>query len=176
MSIYLAIALGGSLGAIVGPKIASLGKDHTYLLMVGAAGILGVCLLIYNTVNRMQARRGAGDDAADDEPEEDEPLGKEGGFELLRKQRYLLFIALMVLVANLVNTTGEYVLGNAAETHAAEVVPDPSPTIMAMPRPMGEGIQGRGALSAFTTSGRSLSGATTSPLLIPASSTLRSPP
>jgi ATP:ADP antiporter, AAA family len=39
-----------------------------------------------------------------------EPLSKEGGFKLIISSRYLLLIALLVLVLNVVNSTGEYIL------------------------------------------------------------------
>jgi AAA family ATP:ADP antiporter len=51
------------------------------------------------------------------------PLAKGGGFGLVFKSRYLLLIALMILVTNVVNTTGEYILSNAAMTYSEEVVP-----------------------------------------------------
>ena len=38
-------------------------------------------------------------------------LDKVGGFELIRHDRYLTLIALMVVVLNLVNTSGEYLFG-----------------------------------------------------------------
>ena len=41
----------------------------------------------------------------------DEPLGKEGGFELIRKDRYLMLIALLTVLLNVVNTSGEYLFG-----------------------------------------------------------------
>ena len=39
------------------------------------------------------------------------PLDKVGGFELIRQDRYLTLIALMVVVLNVVNTSGEYLFG-----------------------------------------------------------------
>ncbi len=137
--LFAIIAIGGSLGAILGPLIAKL-YDGVYVLMIGAAAGLGVCLLLFNTVNKLEAERvqerkaaAKKDEAAKKDSAKagaqdagDKPLGKEGGFQLIFKQNYLLFIGLMVLVANLVNTTGEYILGNAAETHAAQVAPVPA--------------------------------------------------
>jgi AAA family ATP:ADP antiporter len=52
----------------------------------------------------------------------EEPLPKGGAFELVRNNRYLLLIALLMLVLNWVNTTGEYVLGKVVATTAAERV------------------------------------------------------
>ena len=41
----------------------------------------------------------------------DKPLGKEGGFELIRKDRYLMLIAVLTVLLNVVNTSGEYLFG-----------------------------------------------------------------
>jgi len=49
-----------------------------------------------------------GDGAAADRA--NEPLGPEGGFELVARDRYLLWIAVLVILLNVVNTTGQYVL------------------------------------------------------------------
>jgi AAA family ATP:ADP antiporter len=124
--LFAIIAIGGSLGAIVGPEIANWGKKHTYLLMLGVAGVLIVCALLYNIINRREKRnakaRAEEDTAAVDVS--DEPLSKDGGFQLVFRHKYLLLIAMMILVANLVNTTGEYILGTTVETHSIEQVPD----------------------------------------------------
>ncbi len=117
------IAIGGSLGAILGPKIAQLGKDYTFLLMVLAAAVLGICLFLYNVIDRRELRLRTGADTQE-QPQEEAPLGKEGGFQLVITDRYLLLIALMLLIANLVNTTGEYILTTTVEQHAIETVPD----------------------------------------------------
>ena len=168
--LFAIIAIGGSLGAILGPLIAKL-HDNVYILMVAAGAILLLCLFLFNTVNRLMGQA-ASSDGGDDDDEAPQrrhqeaaqehhgcqrrhegeagkvhggaegegrrprrrrrrapatsPLGKEGGFQLLLSQKYLLFIGLMVLVANLVNTTGEFILGDAAETYAAEQVPIPA--------------------------------------------------
>ena len=49
-------------------------------------------------------------------------MGKVGGFQLVLSQRYLLLLALMVLVLNVVNTVGEYVLGRLVVEDAAAQV------------------------------------------------------
>ena len=46
-------------------------------------------------------------------------MGKAGGFQLVLSQRYLLLIGLLVLVLNVVNTVGEYVLGRLVVEDAA---------------------------------------------------------
>jgi ATP:ADP antiporter, AAA family len=58
-------------------------------------------------INRRQAARAPAAQAAAAE----KPLGREGGFALIARDRYLLLIAVLVVVLNVVNTTGEYLLG-----------------------------------------------------------------
>jgi len=53
-----------------------------------------------------------------------QPVGREGGFGLVIKDRYLRLMAVMLLVATVINTTGEYVVGRMAteqsQAYAAE--------------------------------------------------------
>ena len=60
----------------------------------------------------------------DAQPKSEKPLGTSGAYGLLFTSLYSLLIALMILVLNIVNTTGEYILGRvvtqAAETAIAE--------------------------------------------------------
>ena len=76
-------------------------------LLLGAGAILFVCVLLARVVSRVTRRaEPAGVAAA-----ADKPLGKEGGFELIRKDRYLMLIAGLVVLLNVVNTSGEYLFG-----------------------------------------------------------------
>lgn len=57
--------------------------------------------------------------------EQEEPggkLGKSGAFALVVRDHYLTLIALLMMLANLVNTTGEYVLGSVVEEVAKQTV------------------------------------------------------
>ncbi|HEY4059723.1 MAG TPA: Npt1/Npt2 family nucleotide transporter [Kofleriaceae bacterium] len=112
--LFAIIAVGGSLGAIVGPKVAELVSVYSGMLM--AAGILGACIALFNVIDKLDT----------DKPEQAEkskaPVGGADGFKLVLTNRYLLLIALMVLLANFVNTTGEFLLSNAAAEHAKEIV------------------------------------------------------
>jgi AAA family ATP:ADP antiporter len=120
--LFAIIAIGQSLGAVLGPKIAGEGAKDIFALLLVSAGIFGLCLGLYNWINRREARRARAQSGADAE-EAEAPLGKDGGFKLVLKSRYLLLMACMILVSNLVNTTGEYILSNAALVHANEEVP-----------------------------------------------------
>jgi AAA family ATP:ADP antiporter len=50
------------------------------------------------------------------------PAGKLSAFSMVLKTRYLLFIALMLMLLNLVNTTGEYILGSIVGGVADDMV------------------------------------------------------
>jgi len=120
--LFAIIAIGQSLGAVLGPRLAAAGSGHIFSLLLVSAAIFGVCLALYNVVNARDASR-ARRAAAGKGAGVGEPLRKGGGFRMVLKTRYLLLIASMILVTNVVNTTGEYILSNAAKTHAAREVP-----------------------------------------------------
>src|SRR5690606_20206001 len=106
------IALGGSLGAILGPKIADLAS--TFNLLVIAAVLLVAATLLFNLIERMHGEHAADGDAA-------KPIVGAGGFQLVLRDRYLMLIAALLIITNVVNTTGEYVLANAVRDHAIEL-------------------------------------------------------
>jgi AAA family ATP:ADP antiporter len=76
-------------------------------LMVGAAATLLVCVLLARIVNRVSARDTTAKAAAAD----DKPLASGNGFAMIFADRYLLLIALLAVLINVVNTMGEYLLG-----------------------------------------------------------------
>ena len=111
------IAFGGSFGAILGPKIAGwlFEPSGPYGLMLMTALLLGVCMVFSNRVNRRAAHERRNAQRALD-PEK--PLGRQGAYKLVLGQPYLLIIAGMMIVANLVNTTGEFILGQKVTEEA----------------------------------------------------------
>ncbi len=113
------IGVGQSLGALMGaaavtPLIRAL--DYTpYTLMLLGACILMAALSITLIVNRLETARAEPLAAA----AESAPLGPEGGFELVFKDRYLLWIAVLIVLLNIVNTTGNYLLNKFVLEEAA---------------------------------------------------------
>ena len=112
--LFAIIATGGSLGAMFGPRIAKLAPTFSLLLIAGA--LLVISIALFNLIEHVNNRHGHDHRSV-------EPITGTGGFALVLRDRYLLLIACLLLVANLVNTTGEYVLSNAAREHAMELVP-----------------------------------------------------
>jgi AAA family ATP:ADP antiporter len=118
------IGVGQSLGAWVGaatvaPLVQNLDFTPYSLMLIGASVFL-LALALTLAANRHESRK------ADAEAQvlEQAPLGQQGGFELLLKDRYLFWIGVLIILLNVVNTTGGYVLnrlivGEAAARFAA---------------------------------------------------------
>jgi ATP:ADP antiporter, AAA family len=107
--LFAVVGLGSNIGAWIGALWAGglIRQLGPYKLMLVAAGVLASCVVIAEIINRRQNARATPAQAETAA----KPLGKEGGFELIAKDRYLLLIALLIVILNIVNTTGEYVLG-----------------------------------------------------------------
>src|SRR3954447_4919526 len=103
------IGVGSSLGAWVGAVRAGdvVARWGPTRLLAGAAVILVICTLLAELVNRLPVGQASPVQAAKD----DKPVGGAGGFELIRKSRYLMLIAALMVFVNLVNTSGEYLFG-----------------------------------------------------------------
>jgi AAA family ATP:ADP antiporter len=111
------IGVGASLGAWVGaaavaPLVRRL-QFTPYTLMLLAAVVLLVALGITALVNRRESARSVEEAKADEVP-----LGKQGGFELVLKDRYLTWIAVLTVLLNIVNTTGGFLLNRMVEGEA----------------------------------------------------------
>jgi ATP:ADP antiporter, AAA family len=103
------IGVGSSLGAWAGAVRAGdlIGSGGPTRLLIGAGAVLVVCAFLAQLVERMTPRDASPGQSAAVE----EPLGREGGFELIFKDRYLLLIACLTVLLNVVNTSGEYLFG-----------------------------------------------------------------
>jgi AAA family ATP:ADP antiporter len=113
------VAAGGTLGGIVGAQVAarSLGPFGPYELMFFSAGLLLLCMALthFGRLAAVDLRRHRPPAAA--APERD---GR-GGFTLLLRDRYLLLIGMSVLLLNLINTTGDFVLAEMVSARASAI-------------------------------------------------------
>ena len=112
--LFAIIGIGGSLGAICGAELTGRLFAHldVFDMMLVAAGLLAGCIKLTSCVRRREQHRMPS-------RHNDRPLEHDGGFQLLFKQRYLLLIALLILLSNMVNTTGEFILGKSVSDHAS---------------------------------------------------------
>ncbi len=102
------VGVGASLGAWIGALIAKYVYRPVgpFRLMVACAAALGLCILLTLWIHRREAGRAAAAKAK----EASQPLEKRGGFQLILKSRYLLYVAILVFLLNWVNTLGGYLL------------------------------------------------------------------
>jgi AAA family ATP:ADP antiporter len=117
--LFAIVAIGGSAGAIVGAQLARwlIEPLGVHRLMALAAGLYAVCLLLVDLIE--QAKRHPAPHIVEDPAAKPRP----GAFGLILKDRYLLMLAVMLVLANLVNTQGEYILADVVKTQAEQLAP-----------------------------------------------------
>ncbi|HET7538862.1 MAG TPA: MFS transporter [Polyangiaceae bacterium] len=104
---FSVIGVGSSIGAVAGAHLAKLIVPlGPHALMLGAALLLGVCCGLLLWVN---SRTEAPVPAAA-KKEDAEPLSHESAFSLLVHDKFLILIAVLTLLINWCNSTGEYIL------------------------------------------------------------------
>jgi AAA family ATP:ADP antiporter len=141
------VALGASLGAVIGSAVTGwliplLGVPQ---LLLVAAGLLALAALIGNIVDARERARCEADlpprfttaeipaatgEYLIQEEADGEKLtvslpgtpSRRGTLRLVFRERYLLLIALLILMVNWVNTTGEYLLGRTVAQGAEAAV------------------------------------------------------
>jgi AAA family ATP:ADP antiporter len=109
--VFAVIGVGSSLGALLGSQLAGMAVKPLglYNMMLVPAGVLMVCLVLVRLVNAHETT-----DAARKKESEAPPGGK-GGISMIFSQRYLLLIAAIILMVNLINSNGEYILDRTLE-------------------------------------------------------------
>jgi AAA family ATP:ADP antiporter len=85
-----------------------------YQLMAIAGAMLFISLSLVWVVNRGEKRSAVPEAAALAE----QKLGTDGGFQLIFRDRYLIWIAILTVLLNVVNTGGEYILGKLVASEA----------------------------------------------------------
>lgn len=122
--LFVIIAFGASSGAVLGGIVAGqlIGPLGVYQLLIVSAVLLFLSLILTNVVDAREKKAVV---ASEETSKGDEPLKKGGlfdAFELVLKRGYLLKIALIILLLNWVNTTGEYILGRTITAAAQDIV------------------------------------------------------
>lgn len=112
----------GSVGA--GRLVEPIGL---YRMMLVSGSILLICILLAWIIHTRETKRAKfkktlNDQVESQEEDAEKPLKKGGGFKLVFKKRYLLYIAFFVLLLNFINTNGEFILGQYVKNSASEVV------------------------------------------------------
>jgi AAA family ATP:ADP antiporter len=133
--LFVIVGFGASLGAIAGSFVTGqlVKQLGPYPFMLGAAGILAICMVLTTVIHRREVRRraeapaGFAGGVAAPAAEPETAMSKRNGFAIVFSDRYLLLIAGLMLVYNIVNTNGEYILGRTVvalytSSHAAAAI------------------------------------------------------
>jgi AAA family ATP:ADP antiporter len=113
------IGIGASSGALAGAWVTAgvLTEMTNVAMMILAGALLGLFILLIVWIHRREGSKpGAPADQAG------QKLSKEGGFQLVMRSRYLLLVAFHVLILNLVNTVGGFILDLLFEQAGDEAV------------------------------------------------------
>jgi ATP:ADP antiporter, AAA family len=130
--IFPFIALGATSGALVGTRMKWLrnlmGKSWEYKLMLIAGVILLICIGLAIFIHKREIRKSKEEQEKGSRGAEaraslqEQPLKAGGGFRLVFKKRYLLYIALMIGILNFVNATGEYIISDVQTRASLQAV------------------------------------------------------
>jgi ATP:ADP antiporter, AAA family len=115
--LFPAIMVGAALGGLVGPPVASALYNalDPWPLMAAAGLLLAATLpLIGSSRRRIRAACGAPMKVATP------PTCRLGGLSLVIRDRYLLLLAILVVLLSCVSTTGEYMLAEWVSAYADE--------------------------------------------------------
>lgn len=115
------LGLGSSLGAWIGAVAATklMRSAGPYGLMTAGGFLLILCAGLTVWIDRRQSMEGG----VKSRKIAEEPLRKEGGFELVFRDRYLLSIAALVVLLNIVNSSGEFLLSKLVVADALRAFP-----------------------------------------------------
>jgi AAA family ATP:ADP antiporter len=115
--IMLGMTAGAPLGSFIAGHLFGDGVAPQTILQISAVLLLAT-LALYLVINARQARHSA---AAE------EPLARGGGFGLVFRSGYLRLVALLIVLLNVVNTTGEYMVARLVSANAnAMAAADPA--------------------------------------------------
>lgn len=114
------IGVGASIGAVAGARAAADAIRHwgTLPLLLSGGLLLLVCALLTLLADRRISERSGADQLL----ARQQPLKPGDGFLLLFQDRYLLMIAFLVLLLNVVNTSGEFLISSLVTEQAARTV------------------------------------------------------
>ncbi len=114
--IAVGMTAGAPLGSLVAGQLFGLGFSPQVILQISAVLLLA-SLFLYLWIN-------AGQGSQKSELGEALPAG--GGFGLVLRSPYLRAIALLIVLLNIVNTTGEYLIARMVSNEAQRLAVDPT--------------------------------------------------
>jgi AAA family ATP:ADP antiporter len=117
------IGVGSSLGAWLGARgaaqLVSTWRATPYQLQLLAAAILVICGALLVAVNRIAT----GHSIPEIADHAEQKLQPGDGFAMIFRDRYLTWIAILIVLLNIVNSTGEFLLGDLVTQQAHALHP-----------------------------------------------------
>jgi len=112
--IGIGMTAGPMVGSLIAGRLFSIGIPPHMMLHISSFLLL-ISLVLYSFVNRREKRK-----------QEDRsirhPIEVKNGFSLVFRSRYISLIALLMILLNLVNTTGEFILGKLVVDRATNLI------------------------------------------------------
>jgi AAA family ATP:ADP antiporter len=105
--IVMGMTAGAPFGSFIAARLFRVGFTPQIILQISAL-LLSVSVVLYLRINRRETTRTAVPQA---------PMATAGGFRLVLSNSYLRLIALLVVLLNIVNTTGEYLVARLLTNH-----------------------------------------------------------
>ena len=114
------LGVGASAGAVGGAWMAGLliKPLGPYKIMLIAVGALCICAALTRLAGYIITKRG-GELA---KKKDRETLSREGGFQLLMRDRYLMLIAILTILLNIVSLSGDFIFGKLLVEQTNHVV------------------------------------------------------
>jgi len=114
------LGIGASVGAVAGAWAAGrlIAPVGPYNLMLISAFALCICALLARLAGYTITKRTGESEKRKDK----QPLGSEGGFQLILSDPYLRLIAVLTILLNIVIGSGDFIFGKLLLNHANEVV------------------------------------------------------
>jgi AAA family ATP:ADP antiporter len=109
--IAMGMTAGAPLGSLVAGRLFGENVQPQTIIQI-SAGLLLISLPIYLAINVRETRRRAAPAGR---------LGTNGGFPLVLRSDYLRMVALLIVILNVVNTTGEYLFASLLKNHADQL-------------------------------------------------------
>jgi AAA family ATP:ADP antiporter len=114
------LGVGASAGAVAGAWIAGqlIQLLGTYTIMLVAVAALCICAALTRLAGYIITKRGGELEKKKDQ----ETLSSEGGFQLLMRDRYLMLIAILTVLLNIVSLSGDFIFGKLLVDQTNHVV------------------------------------------------------
>ena len=118
------IAFGASSGAVFGAFISGyLIRDvGVHPLMLVGSAVLAASLVLFNVIELIARRKGRAGGAVAAGGQADARIGDRNPYLVVIGNRYLLAIAVLILLLNWVNASGEYILGSVVRETAQSMI------------------------------------------------------